>query len=186
MMRGEAVRLLNEWVSDTSLIQHSLQVEAVMRAAALRFGNGAADQDAWGIAGLLHDADWERWPEEHPSRIVKWLEDRGEPLLAHAISAHGTTWGVPYNTQLSRALVACDELTGFVSACAKVRPTGLIGLDASSVKKKLKSPSFAARIDRREIIDGTSILGVEFDDHIEFVISALRTISINNLDYSNK
>ena len=145
-----------------------------MRAAAHRYGDGDADVEAWGIAGMLHDADYEAWPEEHPNRIVAWLRDRGEEAIAHAISAHYTVWGVPYDSQLDRALLACDELTGFVGACCLVRPEGVHTLAPKSVKKKLKDKRFAAKVERHEVRTGAELLGVDLGEHIQFVIDALK------------
>jgi predicted hydrolase (HD superfamily) len=119
LQRDEAWALLCEWTKTDSLRKHARAVELVMRAAALRYGAGAADVERYGIADMLHDADYEAWPQEHPARIVAWLSERGEPEIAHAISAHYTKWGVSYDTMLDKALLACDELTGFVGASAK-------------------------------------------------------------------
>ena len=145
-----------------------------MRAAAGRYGRGEADVEAWGIAGMLHDADYEKWPDEHPARIVAWLRERGEEGIAHAVSAHYTKWDVPYENALDKALLACDELTGFIGACCFVRPDGIASLTAKSVKKKLKDRSFAAKVEREEISAGAELLGVDLGEHIEFVIGALR------------
>ena len=145
-----------------------------MRAAAERYGAGEADVERWGIAGMLHDADYERWPEEHPHRIVAWLRERGEEQIAHAVSAHYTQWGVPYESTLDKALLACDELTGFVGACCLVRPDGIASLQPKSVKKRLKDKAFAAKVERHEVRTGAELLGVELDEHIQFVIDALR------------
>jgi predicted hydrolase (HD superfamily) len=123
---------------------------------------------------MLHDADYEKWPETHPKKTVAWLEERGEHVIAHAISAHYTKWGVPYETALDRALLACDELTGFIVACALIRPEGVTTLTASSVKKKLKDKRFAASVEREEVRAGAELLGVELDEHIAFVIGALQ------------
>jgi predicted hydrolase (HD superfamily) len=123
---------------------------------------------------MLHDADYERWPEEHPRRIVAWLRERGEQEVAHAVSAHYTGWGVRHESQLDRALLACDELTGFVGACALVRPDGIATLEPRSVLKKLKDKGFAAKVERHEVATGAELLGVELANHIEFVIAALR------------
>ena len=138
LTREEAWAHLCAWTETESLRKHARAVEVVMRAAARRYGRGHADVEAWGIAGMLHDADYEKWPEEHPSRIVAWLRGRGEEEIAHAVSAHYTLWGVPYESDLDKALLACDELTGFIGACALVRPEGIATLTAKSVKKKLK------------------------------------------------
>ena len=172
--RDEAWEQLRAWTKSEALLIHGRSVEAVMRAAAQRYGDGDADVERWGIAGLLHDADYEAWPEEHPARIVAWLRERGEDELAHAISAHYTKWGVPYESQLDKALLACDELTGFVGACALVRPEGIATLTPKSVKKKLKSKGFAAGVERTEVTAGAELLGVDLGEHIQFVIDALK------------
>lgn len=174
LTRDEAWAQLCAWTAGDALRTHARAVELVMRAAALRYGAGEADVEAWGIAGLLHDADYEAWPEEHPARIVEWLRARGEEPIAHAISAHYTKWGVPYESALDKALLACDELTGFVGACALVRPEGIATLEAKSVQKKLKDKGFAAKVERGEVTAGAELLGVELARHIEFVIGALR------------
>jgi len=174
LTRDEAWSHLCEWTATDALRKHARAVEVVMRAAAQRYGAGAADQEAWGIAGLLHDADYEAWPDEHPARIVAWLRERGEEDIAHAVSAHYTRWDVPYETPLDRALLACDELTGFVGACALVRPEGITTLEPRSVVKKLKDRSFAAKVERAEVHAGVELLGVELTEHIGFVIAALR------------
>lgn len=165
---------LCEWTETDALRKHARAVEIVMRAAAHRYGAGDADVETWGIAGMLHDADYEKWPEEHPHRIVAWLREQGEEAIAHAISAHYTQWGVPYETTLDKALLACDELTGFVGACCLVRAEGISTLGVDSVKKKLKDKRFAAKVDRHEVRTGAELLGVELDQHIAFVIEALR------------
>ena len=169
----EAVALLHEWTSSPSLLGHARAVEAVMRRAAHRHGSGEADETAWAITGLLHDADYDRWPDEHPRRIVAWLEEHGEPAVAHAVAVHYTAWGILPETPLDKALLACDELTGFVMACALVRPEGIHTLTPSSVKKKLKDRSFAAKVDREDVRSGVAALGVELDEHIQLVIDAL-------------
>jgi predicted hydrolase (HD superfamily) len=172
--RDEAWELLCAWTRTDALRNHARAVEVVMRAAAQRYGGGEADVEAWGIAGLLHDADYEQWPEDHPRRIVAWLEERGEGSIAHAVSAHYTQWGVSYESALDRALLACDELTGFVGACCLVRPDGIASLGAKSVKKKLKDKRFAAKVERAEVAAGAELLAVDLGDHIDFVIEALR------------
>lgn len=165
---------LDAWTTNPSLLTHARAVELVMRQAALRYGRGAADQPTWAVAGLLHDADYQRWPSEHPKRIVAWLRDQGEEEIAYAISAHYTKWDVPPKSQLDKALLACDELTGLIVACCLVRPDGIASLKPKSVKKKLKDKAFAAKVDRAEIQSGIELLGVEPEDHIQFVIDALR------------
>lgn len=174
LSRDEAWAQLCAWTAGEALRNHARAVEVVMRAAALRYGAGPADVEPWGIAGMLHDADYEAWPQEHPARIVAWLRERGEEPIAHAISAHYTKWGVANESELDRALLACDELTGFVGACALVRPGGIATLEAKSVLKKLEDKGFAAKVERGEVKAGAELLGVELCEHVEFVIAALR------------
>lgn len=172
LTRDEAWSHLCSWTETDSLRKHARAVELVMRQAAHRYGDG--DEETWGVAGMLHDADYEKWPEEHPNRIVAWLRDRGEEELAYAISAHYTKWNVPYESALDKALLACDELTGFIVACCLVRPEGVSTLKAKSVKKKLKDKAFAAKVERAEIHAGVELLGVDLGEHIDFIIEALK------------
>jgi predicted hydrolase (HD superfamily) len=174
LTRDQAWTQLCEWTRSDALRKHARAVELVMRAAAAKYGAGAADVEAFGIAGMLHDADYEAWPEEHPRRIVAWLRERGEERIAHAISAHYTKWGVPCETALDKALLACDELTGFVGACCHVREGGIATLEVKSVTKKLKDKGFAAKVERAEIGAGCDLLGVQLEEHIAFVIEALK------------
>lgn len=173
LTRAEAWELLASWTPSDSLRRHARAVEIAMRAAAERYGPGPEAADLWGLAGLLHDADYDRWPEEHPRRIVAWLEERGEPELAYAVSAHYTRWGNPQVSDLDKALLACDELTGFLMACAYLRPEGIATLTAKSVRKKLKDAKFAAGVDRAEVAAGLELLGVELVDHVAFLVAAL-------------
>jgi predicted hydrolase (HD superfamily) len=175
LTREEAWRLLCEWTKTDSLRKHARAVEIVMRRAAHKYGNGATDEENWGIAGMLHDADYEQWPEEHPKRIVAWLRERGEEEIAYAISAHYTKWKVPHRNQLDKSLLACDELTGFVVASCLVRPEGVTTLTPKSVRKKLKDKAFAAKVDRGEIIVGAELLGVDLSEQIQLIIDALKT-----------
>ena len=156
----DAVAKLHEWTDNPALRNHARGVEASMRRAAHRYGAGAADEPRWAIAGLLHDADYDRWPEEHPRRIVAWLREQGEPEIAQAVVAHFDPAEVPELTALDKALLACDELTGFVMACCLVRPDGIRSLSPSSVKKKLKDKSFAAKVNRDDVYGGVERLGV--------------------------
>jgi predicted hydrolase (HD superfamily) len=172
--REAAWARLCEWTETDSLRRHARAVELVMRAAWDRYAGGEGDVDSWGIAGMLHDADYEKWPEDHPDRIVAWVAEQGEPAIAHAISAHYTKWNVPYETRLDRALLACDELTGFIGACCFVRPGGIATLEPASVVKRLKDKHFAAKVERAEVHAGVELLGVELRDHIAFIIDALR------------
>ncbi len=142
-----------------------------MRAAAPKYGG---DQEVWGITGLLHDADHDQWPEDHPRRIVDWLRVMGEEEIAYAVSLHQTKWGLPAKSQMDKSLLACDELTGFVIACCLVRPEGIATLQPKSVKKKLKDKAFAAKVGREIIRSSVEPLGVDFDEHIQVVIDALK------------
>jgi predicted hydrolase (HD superfamily) len=173
LTRDEAWALLCEWTPGESLRNHALAVEASMRAAAGRYGG---DPEVWGLAGLLHDADYESWPEEHPRRIVAWLEERGEPALAYAVSCHYTKWENPQRSMMDKALLACDELTGFVVACALVRPEGIATLTPKSVKKKLKDKRFAAKVERHEVYAGAEMLGADLTEHIQLIIDAQRSL----------
>jgi predicted hydrolase (HD superfamily) len=171
MTRDEAIAILHEWTASEALRRHARMVEIAMRAAARAHGG---DEERFGLAGLLHDADYDAWPEEHPARIVALLRERGDEELAYAISAHFTRWGNPLRSTMDKALLACDELTGFIHACALVRPNRLRGLDPASVRKKLASRSFAAKVDRDEIAAGIAALGVDPDAHVAMIVAALR------------
>jgi len=166
----EAERILREMTSGQSLLKHAYAVAEVMGAYARYFGE---DEETWRITGLLHDADYEAWPEEHPQRIVTLLRDQGEAAIAYAISAHYTQWGVEYRNRLDKALLACDELTGFIVAASLVRPTGIDGLSVKSVKKKLKDKRFAASVDRHEVYTGVALLERTLEEHIQFIIDVL-------------
>ncbi|MDH4091524.1 MAG: HD domain-containing protein [Cyclobacteriaceae bacterium] len=171
MTRSEARVMLEEMTKSTSLLRHMRTVELVMEAYAEKFGQ---DKETWGIAGLLHDADYEAYPEQHPHIIVDKLNRMGEPEIAHAISAHYTKWNVPYLSILDKALLACDELTGFILACSQVRPDGISSLESKSVMKKLKDKGFAAKVERDEVYKGIEQLGVDLKEHIYFIITVLR------------
>jgi predicted hydrolase (HD superfamily) len=165
---------LHAWTKTDSLMKHARAVEIVMRHAASKYGGEDADEETWAVTGLLHDADYEQWPEEHPQRVVDWLREQGEEQIAYAVSFHQTKWQLPPKTQMDRALLACDELAGFVIACCLVRPDGITSLKPKSVKKKLKDKAFAAKVDRDIIRQGVELLGVDLGDHIQFVIDALK------------
>jgi predicted hydrolase (HD superfamily) len=171
MSREEARVLLESMTKSVSLLRHMRTLELVMEAYAKKLGQSS---EQWSIAGLLHDADYEAFPEKHPQIIVDKLRALGETEIAHAISAHYTKWNVPYVTTLDKALLACDELTGFIVACAQVRPDGVAGLEAKSVIKKLKDKGFAAKVERDEVYKGVELFGVELTDHITFIIDVLR------------
>jgi putative nucleotidyltransferase with HDIG domain len=175
--RDEAWSLLCEWVQSQSLRRHCLAVEAAMVAYAERRGQ---DAELWGVTGLLHDADYERFPDMddtengHPRSIMSELQARAAPPeMVRAIAAHADFLGVAPESELDRTLVAVDELCGFLVACAYVRPQGIHGLTPKSVKKKLKQPSFAAAVSREDVLAGAEQLGADFDDHVAFVIAAL-------------
>jgi predicted hydrolase (HD superfamily) len=171
MTRQEASNILHSMTDSASLLRHMRTVELVMEAYARKFGQ---DVEAWAIAGMLHDADYEKYPEQHPNLIVSRLNELGQKEIAHAISAHYTKWNVSYDTLLDKALLAVDELTGFIVACAQVRPEGISTLEAKSVIKKLKDKGFAAKVERDEVYKGAELLGVELTDHISFIIEVLR------------
>jgi predicted hydrolase (HD superfamily) len=174
MTHDQALSQLHAWTKTDSLLKHARAVEIVMRAAASKYGGPAADAEAWAITGLLHDADYEQWPEEHPRRIVDWLRAEGAEEMAYAVSFHQTLWNLPPKTPLDKCLLACDELAGFVVACCLVRPEGIATLEPKSVKKKLKDKAFAAKVDREIIRSSVELLGVDFDEHVRFVIDALK------------
>jgi putative nucleotidyltransferase with HDIG domain len=172
--RQEAWNLLTEWVASASLRRHALAVEAAMRAYAPRFDG---DVELWGATGLLHDLDYERYPsleDGHPRYALRELESKGyPPELIRAVASHADFMGVPRETPMEKALFAVDELSGFILACAYVRPQGLEGVAPKSVRKKLKQPSFAAAVNREELTHGAADLGVDFDEHLTVVIGAL-------------
>ena len=174
LTRAEAWTLLCQWTPSEKLRTHARAVELVLRDLAEKLGE---DVERFGLAGLLHDADYDSWPDEHPKRIVAWLRERGEPDLAYAISAHYTRWNVPYDHLLDKALLASDEITGFVMACALVRPSRTEGLEPKSVKKKLKDKAFAAGVDRFEVAEGFRMLmeaaGGSEDEHLARIIAVL-------------
>lgn len=169
--RHQANELLNSLTKNPSLLRHMRTIELVMEAYAEKYGE---DKEEWAIAGLLHDADYEAYPEKHPHVIVDKLRELGEEKIAHAISAHYTKWNVPYETLLDKALLASDELTGFIVACCQVRPDGITSLETKSVIKKLKDKGFAAKVDRDEVYKGVELLGVDLTEHISFIIDVLK------------
>jgi putative nucleotidyltransferase with HDIG domain len=175
--RDEAWDLVCEWVSSDSLRKHLVGVEAGMVAYADRLGG---DRELWAVTGLVHDLDYERHPDlddevnGHPRTALRLFEELGWPQeLIDAVAGHATFLGVPRETEMAKALYAVDELSGFIAACALVRPTGIEGMKPKSVKKKLKTPSFAAGVNRDEVYQGAEELGVDFDQHVAFVIEAM-------------
>lgn len=172
--RDAAWALVCEYTQNESLRRHMLAVEAAMQAYARKLG---ADELTWGIVGLLHDFDYERWPDapDHPLRGAEILSGLGYPEhVIYAIKSHADYLpDCPRISDLDKALYACDELAGFISAVAKIRPEGVIGLEAKSVRKKLKQKGFAAAVKREDIDNGAADLGVDLDEHIQFVIHAM-------------
>jgi predicted hydrolase (HD superfamily) len=180
--RADAWELLCEYTRGDSLRRHALAVETAMRAAAARYGGADADADEWGMVGLLHDFDYEMFPDPdaggHPFKGANILCGRGyADHFIRAIMGHATYTGVPRDTPLARALFATDELCGFLVACALVRPSrSLDDMEVSSVKKKLKDKAFARTVNREDILQGVAELGVPLDEHIRFCIDALRPV----------
>jgi len=172
--RDEAWNLLTEYVQSESLRRHCLSVETAMRAYAEKFGG---DPDAWGIVGLIHDFDYEIHPtlDKHPSEGVPILRERGYPeWVIRAVLAHGVETGVTPESDLEKTLVAVDELTGFISAVAYVRPSKAVAeVTPQAVRKKMKDKAFARAVSREEMQHGAETLGVDFDTHVQFVIDAM-------------
>jgi predicted hydrolase (HD superfamily) len=188
--REAALALMQEYTASESLRKHMLSVEAAMRAYAVRFGE---DVDRWGLTGLIHDFDYERFPnaaqsptEEHPAEGVRILRGLGWPEdILEAILGHGSYTGVPRTTRMAKTLFAVDELTGLITATALVRPSrSLVDVDARSVRKKMKDKTFARGVNREDVIAGASDLGVDLDEHIQFVIEALRTVERSMVERS--
>jgi putative nucleotidyltransferase with HDIG domain len=183
--RTEAWNLLCEYTQSESLRKHALAVEACVRAYAKKFGE---DEELWGLAGLLHDFDYERWPnvdhhptQEHPFEGSKILRERGYPgEMIHAILGHAHYSGIGRISRLDHALFACDELAGFLTACALIKPSKSIHeVEASSVRKKLKDKAFARGVNRDDINNGAQELGIPLEEHISFCIEALRGIALD-------
>jgi putative nucleotidyltransferase with HDIG domain len=181
--RSEALALVHEYTASESLRKHMLAVEAAMRAYAAKLGE---DVERWGLAGLLHDFDYERWPnaahsptEEHPAEGVRILRGLGYPEdILQAILGHATYSGVPRETPMAKTLFAVDELTGLVTATALVRPSRSVHeVDARGVRKKMRDKAFARGVSREDVTVGAAELGVELDEHIQFVIDAMRRVA---------
>ena len=175
--RGQALALLHEWVQNVNLRKHCYAVEACMRAYARQ---GGADEERWGVTGLIHDFDWERHPdlERHPMKGVEILRATGWPEdVCRAVLGHAAHSGVPRDTEMAKTLYACDELSGFLVACALVTPgKTLEQVEVPSVKKKMKRADFARNVNRDDIVNGTAELGVDLDQHIAFCLEAMRGI----------
>lgn len=178
MTRAEAWELLNEYTKNPNLIKHALAVEAAMRAYAEKFGE---DVETWSVVGLLHDFDYEKYPtaENHPYRGAEILREKGlDETLIRAIMSHAEYTGVPRENKLAKTLFAVDELCGFITAVALVRPDKKIAtVGPQSVKKKLKAKAFAAQVSREDITKGAEELGVDLTEHIGFVIAAMTNIA---------
>jgi len=172
--RDEAWQLFCEWTESDSLRKHVLGVEAGMRAYARRYDE---DEELWAATGILHDLDYEKHPDletGHPRIALELFEQKGYPQeLIDAVAGHAERLGVARETRMAKALYAVDELSGFVAACALVRPTGIEGMTPKSVKKKLKAPSFAAAVDREEVRRAAEDLGEDFDEHLRLLITAM-------------
>jgi len=181
--RDDALALLHEDTASDSLRKHMLAVEAAMRAYAAKWSE---DAERWGLAGLMHDFDYEKWPNashaadaEHPAEGVRLLRSRGYPEdVLQAILGHATYTGVKRESRMAKALFAVDELTGLITAAALVRPSkSVLDLEASSVKKKMKDKAFARGVSREDVTSGAEEIGVPLDDHITFVIGAMRGVA---------
>ena len=175
MNRDHAWQLLNEYVKDQGLVRHMRAVEIAMRAYARKLG---ADEEKWGLAGLLHDFDYERWPDppDHPLKGSEILRQHGyaEDVIYAILSHADYLTDYPRVHPMDKALYACDELAGFITAAALVRPSGITDMTASSVKKKMKSKGFARTVNRDDIVRGAADFGVDLTEHIQFIIDALK------------
>jgi putative nucleotidyltransferase with HDIG domain len=174
LSREQAWDLFCAWTESESLRRHVLAVEAAMRAYARRFGE---DEERWGLVGMLHDLDYERYPDletGHPRMALEELRRQGfSEEFVRAVASHADFLEVSRDSLMEKSLYAVDELSGFVMACAFVRPEGIHGMTPKSVKKKMKTPAFAAAVNRDELREGAAALGVDFDEHVTLVIAAL-------------
>ena len=184
--REAAWELLTEFTQSESLRKHALAVEACMRACSRKFGSGSPelsqhDENLWGVVGLLHDFDYDRWPslEDHPYKGSEILKERGfSDEIRRAILSHAEYTGVTRDTPMEKALFACDELAGFITAVALIKPgKSLAEVDAKSVRKRMKDKAFARKVNRDDIVNGAAALGVDLDEHIGFCIEALQGIA---------
>jgi predicted hydrolase (HD superfamily) len=180
--REAAWELLTEFTQSESLRKHALAVEACMRAGAKKYGDGSAEaEELWGVVGLIHDFDYERWPtpEEHPYKGNEILKERGySDEIRRAIMSHAEYSGVSRDTAMEKALFACDELAGFITAVALIKPSkSLAEVDVKSVRKRMKDKAFARKVNRDDIINGAKDLGVDLAEHIAFCIEALKPVA---------
>jgi predicted hydrolase (HD superfamily) len=171
MTREQARDLLFSMTKTDSLRRHARTVELVMEALGEKMGE---DKEAYAITGLLHDADYEQYPDQHPHIIVDKLNQMGNHDIAHAIAGHYTKWDVPRVSMMDKCIVAADELTGFIVAVALIRPTKIEGIKVKSVMKKFKTKTFAAKVERDEVLKGADLIGWELRDLIEFIIKVLQ------------
>ena len=177
MNYDEALDLVHEYTKNDSLRKHMYAVEAAMRAYARKFDQ---DEELWGIVGVLHDFDYEMYPKapDHPSKGSEILKERGyTEEVRRTILSHAEYMNVPRDSQMAKTLYACDELCGFIMACAVIRPNKIADLEVSSVKKKLKHKAFARNVNREDIQKGVEELGIPLDEHIRFVIDAMKGVS---------
>src|SRR6266700_3024088 len=180
--RDQAWQLLTEFTQFESLRKHALAVEACMRACSRKFGSGSSeDENLWGVVGMIHDFDYERWPtpEEHPYKGNEILKERGySDEIRRAIMSHAEYTGVSRETPMEKALFACDELAGFITAVTLVKPgKSLAEVDAKSIRKKMKDKAFARSVHRDDIVNGAANLGIELEEHIAFCIEAMKGIA---------
>jgi predicted hydrolase (HD superfamily) len=180
--RSDAWQLLTEFTQSESLRKHALAVEACMRACSRKLGDGSAeDEELWGIVGLIHDFDYDRWPslDDHPYKGNEILKERGySDEIRRAIMSHAEYTGVTRDTPMEKALFACDELAGFITAVALIKPSkSLAEVDTKSVRKRMKDKAFARKVNRDDIVNGAAALGVDLDEHIAFCIEALKPIA---------
>jgi putative nucleotidyltransferase with HDIG domain len=174
--RTDAVTLLHEWVENEGLRKHMYAVEAAVRFYARKLG---ADEEVWGLAGLLHDLDWEKHPDVHPMKGIEALKERGYPEeVINAILAHRPEFtGVEPTTELDRVLYACDEISGLIHAACLMRPTGIDDIKPKSVVKKLKDKAFAAGVDREQVARGVELIGLDRNEHIQNVVDGMREVA---------
>jgi predicted hydrolase (HD superfamily) len=180
--REQAWQLLTEFTKSESLLKHAQAVEACMRACSKKFGDGSPEaEELWGVVGLIHDFDYERWPnlDEHPYKGNEILKERGySDEIRRAIMSHAEYSGVTRDTPMEKALFACDELAGFITAVALIKPSkSLAEVDVKSVRKRMKDKAFARKVNRDDIINGAVDLGVDLDEHIGFCIEALKPVA---------
>ncbi|HXJ86861.1 MAG TPA: HD domain-containing protein [Candidatus Binatia bacterium] len=182
LSREAAWNLLTEFTQSESLRKHALAVEACMLACAKKYSDGSADTEIWGIVGLIHDFDYERWPslDDHPYRGNEILKERGWPeVICRAIMSHAEYSGVTRDTPMEKCLYACDELAGFITAVALIKPNkSLAEVDVKSVRKRMKDKAFARKVNREDIVQGAADLGVDLDEHIGFCIAAMKPVAV--------